>query len=129
MQGAVLASSNRGGIRVEYSKNPLGRKRDFGGSFSGHGGAPAAPMQSPMQSTPALQSDEAAPMQTAPAASPLPDDVKLEDAGVTPEDAGVKLEDDAPKMEAEPYVEEEEAVKQEEVAEPIDAGAVPYGAC
>jgi hypothetical protein len=27
MQGAVLQSSNRGGIRVQYSKNPLGKRK------------------------------------------------------------------------------------------------------
>ena len=27
-QGAVLVSSDRGGIRIQYSKNPFGRKRD-----------------------------------------------------------------------------------------------------
>lgn len=29
-QGAVLQSSDRGGIRIQYSKNPFGKKRDFG---------------------------------------------------------------------------------------------------
>lgn len=28
MQGAVLTSSDRGGIRIQYSKNPLGKRRD-----------------------------------------------------------------------------------------------------
>lgn len=39
-QGAVLVSSGRGGIRIEFSKNPLGRKRDYG-AF----GAPAGTAQ------------------------------------------------------------------------------------
>jgi len=32
-QGAVLASSDRGGIRVQYSKNPYGKKRDATGNL------------------------------------------------------------------------------------------------
>lgn len=32
-QGAILASSDRGGIRIQYSKNPFGRKRDAAGAF------------------------------------------------------------------------------------------------
>lgn len=27
-QGAILQSSNRGGIRIQYSKNPLGKRKD-----------------------------------------------------------------------------------------------------
>jgi hypothetical protein len=30
LQGAVLTSSDRGGIRIQYSKNPFGKKRDYG---------------------------------------------------------------------------------------------------
>jgi len=30
LQGAVLQSSNRGGIRIQYSKNPLGKRREPG---------------------------------------------------------------------------------------------------
>lgn len=30
-QGAILASSDRGGIRIQYSKNPYGKKREFNG--------------------------------------------------------------------------------------------------
>ncbi|KAF8061951.1 HDAC1 [Scenedesmus sp. PABB004] len=41
LQGAVLASSDRGGIRVQYSKNPFGR-RDIGGSA-----AHASPLGTP----------------------------------------------------------------------------------
>lgn len=47
-QGAILASSDRGGIRIQYSKNPFGRKRDAAGAFvetaavGGGGGAPRA---------------------------------------------------------------------------------------
>lgn len=29
LQGAILPSSNRGGIRLQYSKNPLGKRKDF----------------------------------------------------------------------------------------------------
>ncbi|DBA88120.1 hypothetical protein WJX79_004687 [Trebouxia sp. C0005] len=32
-QGAVLTSSDRGGIRIQYSRNPFGKKRDYDGSF------------------------------------------------------------------------------------------------
>jgi hypothetical protein len=57
-QGAILASSDRGGIRIQYSKNPFGRKRDAAGAFVE--GQPAAagaagqaqggvPMPVPMQ--------------------------------------------------------------------------------
>ena len=33
VQGAVLNSSDRGGIRIQYSRNPFGKKRDYDGSF------------------------------------------------------------------------------------------------
>ena len=33
LQGAVLQSSDRGGIRIQYSKNPFGKKRDAGGNY------------------------------------------------------------------------------------------------
>ena len=33
VQGAVLTSSDRGGIRIQYSRNPFGKKRDYDGSF------------------------------------------------------------------------------------------------
>lgn len=48
-QGAILASSDRGGIRIQYSKNPFGRKRDAAGALleaaagSGVGGGAAQP--------------------------------------------------------------------------------------
>ena len=32
-QGAILSTSDRGGIRIQYSKNPFGRKRDAAGAF------------------------------------------------------------------------------------------------
>ena len=32
-QGAVLNSSDRGGIRIQYSRNPFGKKRDYDGTF------------------------------------------------------------------------------------------------
>nr|ADE77187.1 unknown [Picea sitchensis] len=31
LQGAVLSSSERGGMRIQYSKNPFGRKKDLSG--------------------------------------------------------------------------------------------------
>lgn len=37
-QGAILASSDRGGIRIQYSKNPYGKKRDFDGNTVETGG-------------------------------------------------------------------------------------------
>jgi hypothetical protein len=40
-QGAILASSDRGGIRIQYSKNPFGRKRDAAGAFVDPGTAAA----------------------------------------------------------------------------------------
>ncbi|KAK9820013.1 hypothetical protein WJX72_005117 [[Myrmecia] bisecta] len=40
-QGAVLSSSDRGGMRIQYSKNPFGKKRDFGGNFTGPPGGDA----------------------------------------------------------------------------------------
>ena len=33
-QGLILNSSDRGGIRIQYSKNPFGKKRDFDSSFA-----------------------------------------------------------------------------------------------
>lgn len=33
MQGAVLTSSDRGGIRIQFSKNPYGKKRDMAGNY------------------------------------------------------------------------------------------------
>lgn len=32
-QGAILQSSDRGGIRIQFSKNPFGRKRDAAGNY------------------------------------------------------------------------------------------------
>ena len=32
-QGAVLTSSDRGGVRIQFSKNPFGKKRDYGGNY------------------------------------------------------------------------------------------------
>lgn len=32
-QGAILATSDRGGIRIQFSKNPFGRKRDYNGNY------------------------------------------------------------------------------------------------
>jgi len=41
-QGAILSSSERGGIRIQFSKNPFGKKRDFEGNAvkSEYGGGP-----------------------------------------------------------------------------------------
>lgn len=33
LQGAVLPSSDRGPIRIQFSKNPFGKKRDVSGQF------------------------------------------------------------------------------------------------
>lgn len=41
-QGAVLQSSDRGGIRIQYSKNPFGKKRDYG-SFNDQSSSPYSP--------------------------------------------------------------------------------------
>ena len=68
LQGAVLGSSDRGGIRIQYSKNPFGKKRDAAGNWVNmhdgpspagaggpvYGGAPYSPMAgSPMLGMPA----------------------------------------------------------------------------
>lgn len=43
LQGALLASSDRGGMRIQFSKNPYGRKKDFlHGSNFGDRGAPGS---------------------------------------------------------------------------------------
>eukprot|EP00878_Enallax_costatus_P016607 GHUV01017425.1.p1 GENE.GHUV01017425.1~~GHUV01017425.1.p1 ORF type:complete len:239 (+),score=59.96 GHUV01017425.1:155-871(+) len=44
-QGAVLRSSDRGPIRIQYSKNPLGKKRDISGQMidTTQRGAPVPP--------------------------------------------------------------------------------------
>eukprot|EP00879_Flechtneria_rotunda_P027257 GHRR01029185.1.p1 GENE.GHRR01029185.1~~GHRR01029185.1.p1 ORF type:complete len:130 (-),score=53.69 GHRR01029185.1:476-865(-) len=41
LQGAVLASSDRGGIRVQYSKNPFGRREMTSSPHTGGIGSPA----------------------------------------------------------------------------------------
>lgn len=38
LQGAILSSSDRGGMRLQYSKNPFGKRKDF--THSTDGGAP-----------------------------------------------------------------------------------------
>jgi hypothetical protein len=44
LQGAVLPSSDRGGIRVQFSKNPFGRRDIMGGMSSGpHSGLSGSP--------------------------------------------------------------------------------------
>lgn len=44
LQGAVLNSSDRGPIRIQYSKNPLGKKRDSSGQWiDTQRGAPVPP--------------------------------------------------------------------------------------
>jgi len=47
-QGAVLQSSDRGAVRIQYSRNPFGKKRDFNhysgeGSAAGGGGGGRSP--------------------------------------------------------------------------------------
>lgn len=41
-QGLMLASSNRGPIRLQYSKNPFGRKRDAQGSYASLPSSPSS---------------------------------------------------------------------------------------
>jgi hypothetical protein len=41
-QGAVLTSSDRGGIRIQYSRNPFGKKRDLNGNLVDTRGAGTA---------------------------------------------------------------------------------------
>lgn len=41
MQGAIVTSSDRGGMRLQYSKNPFGRKKEF--MSNSDGGAPGVP--------------------------------------------------------------------------------------
>eukprot|EP00250_Pteridium_aquilinum_P008251 c17803_g2_i1 orf=1442-2404(-) len=41
MQGAIVTSSDRGGMRLQYSKNPFGRKKEF--MVNSDGGAPGVP--------------------------------------------------------------------------------------
>ncbi len=43
LQGAVLQSSDRGGIRIQYSRNPFGKKRDYG-SFNDQSPYSPSPM-------------------------------------------------------------------------------------
>ncbi|BDA43084.1 probable cell wall integrity protein scw1 at C-terminar half [Coccomyxa sp. Obi] len=40
-QGAVLTTSDRGGIRIQYSKNPFGKKRDANGNWINTHDSPA----------------------------------------------------------------------------------------
>lgn len=62
-QGLLLASSDRGPIRVQYSKNPFGRKRDSAGTpLAGAAGAPPGAV-----AIPAGYAAYALPMQAAPA--------------------------------------------------------------
>jgi hypothetical protein len=42
VQGAVLSTSDRGGIRIQYSKNPFGKKRDANGNWINTHDSPAA---------------------------------------------------------------------------------------
>ncbi|XP_008782084.1 cell wall integrity protein scw1 [Phoenix dactylifera] len=46
LQGAVLPSSGRGGMRIQFSKNPFGRRKDsVNGSAAEHNGAPTTYQQ------------------------------------------------------------------------------------
>ncbi|XP_057816918.1 cell wall integrity protein scw1 isoform X1 [Cryptomeria japonica] len=44
LQGAVITSSDRGGMRIQYSKNPYGRKKDGSGPPHAAGAAPGMPV-------------------------------------------------------------------------------------
>lgn len=39
----MLETNDRGGIRIQYSKSPLNRKRDAGGNLTSGGDGGAAP--------------------------------------------------------------------------------------
>ena len=46
----MLSTSDRGGIRIQYSKNPFGKKRDASGNWintNENGGYAGAPSQEP----------------------------------------------------------------------------------
>ncbi|MCO5554400.1 hypothetical protein L7F22_007930 [Adiantum nelumboides] len=45
LQGAIVTSSDRGGMRLQYSKNPFGRKKEFMNNNNNNqdGGAPGVP--------------------------------------------------------------------------------------
>ena len=51
-QGAILASSDRGGIRIQYSKNPFGRKRDVYGNYVNEFEGAAGGLSHPLVWTP-----------------------------------------------------------------------------
>jgi hypothetical protein len=53
LQGAVLRSSSRGPIRIQFSKNPFGKKRDVNGQMidTSQGGAPVPPEKAAALST------------------------------------------------------------------------------
>lgn len=40
LQGAVIPSSGRGGMRIQFSKNPFGRRKDSTNSGGGANGSP-----------------------------------------------------------------------------------------
>ena len=47
----MLSTSDRGGIRIQYSKNPFGKKRDASGNWintNENGGYSGAPSQEPV---------------------------------------------------------------------------------
>ena len=48
-QGAVLATSDRGGVRIQYSKNPFGKKRDAAGNWISTHEPPPQHAQQPQQ--------------------------------------------------------------------------------
>lgn len=73
LQGAALQSSDRGAVRIQYSRNPFGKKRDFnhysgdggGGGGSGAGRAAiipqaAAPQQAAENALPGVASEHTA---------------------------------------------------------------------
>jgi hypothetical protein len=53
LQGAVLRSSSRGPIRIQFSKNPFGKKRDVNGQMidTVQGGVPVPPEKAAALST------------------------------------------------------------------------------
>ncbi len=67
LQGAVLQSSDRGAVRIQYSRNPFGKKRDFnhysgdGGGGGGSGAGRAASTIIPQAAAPQQAAENALP--------------------------------------------------------------------
>ena len=85
LQGLILNSSDRGGIRIQYSKNPFGKKRDFDSSFANNTpvGSYAPPAYDPAgyAVAPGAQAGFGAPAYGAGAPGVPGVDVKVEAAG------------------------------------------------